>query len=295
MAASRELIARTALFSILCLPVLAQQPQGAGPLFRNMPPDSIATEKVQPTAGKKAVPAPRPEKQPAAKPAAAKPSSALPETVPATSTQFSQPTQPTRPEQQPANPPRVSFQGGELTVIAENSTFADVVASIRAATSIKIESTGSLSSDRVAARIGPAPVKEVLLSLFDGSRYDYVIVGSMTEADGVTQVVLTPRVSGAGTAAVAASRPQQPQSPIVTNDEPEDGPLEDGEAEGFAPEEKPQQPMQQVQPDQGVPQQNANPAGVKTPQQLLEDLRRMERERQQKAAPERNPREERPR
>ena len=41
-----------------------------------------------------------------------------------------QPQPPSGAEQQPPNPPRVSFVGGLLTVVAENSTLADVLKAI---------------------------------------------------------------------------------------------------------------------------------------------------------------------
>lgn len=298
MAAIRKLLAIFTFALALAPAATAQQPDGRGPLFRNIPPDLSTLPESQPTVATPVPPAPtRPARNKAAQAAPAQTQTAQPPIVtPAVAAKPAlRGSAPLRPEQLPANAPRVSYQGGQLTVVAENSTFADVVASIRAATGIKMDSPANLTGDRVAAKIGPASVKDVLLSLFDGSRYDYVIVGSMTDPNAVTQVVLTPRLASGAAPNPSAVNRQQPPSPVVTHDEPEDGPLEDGEAEGFAPEQKQPQPIPQAQPDQFPPQPNVNPGGVKTPQQLLEDLRRMERERQQRANPnERNPREPRP-
>src|SRR5262245_41491230 len=58
-------------------------------------------------------------KKPIAKPA-------VPEPVPQPTPE--QPVIPLRPSQLPAVPPRVSFQNGMLTVVAENSTLADIFA-----------------------------------------------------------------------------------------------------------------------------------------------------------------------
>src|SRR3954466_9826670 len=59
------------------------------------------------------------------------------------------PQQPLRPEQMPSGAPRISYSDGKLTVIAENSTMADVLAGIRSSTGIKIETVGGPSSERV--------------------------------------------------------------------------------------------------------------------------------------------------
>ena len=119
-------------------------------------PTRLRTGKSKPPAAKQS-PAPEPQPTPA------------------------QPVVPLRPSQLPSVPPRVSYQQGQLTVIAENSTLGDIFGAIRNATGIKIETQGGPSGDRVAAKIGPAPAKEVLLSLLQGSRYDYVMLGSLTQ------------------------------------------------------------------------------------------------------------------
>src|SRR3954469_15366924 len=91
----------------------------------------------------------------------AKPSPAIqpPEPVPTPA----QPVVQLRPSQMPSVQPRVSYQQGQLTVVAENSTIADILGAVRTATGIRIETQGGPSGDRVAAKIGPATPREVLL------------------------------------------------------------------------------------------------------------------------------------
>jgi hypothetical protein len=234
-----------------------------------------------------------------------------------------QPVVPLRPSQMPSVPPRVSYQGGRLTVVAENSTLADIFTAIRSATGMKIETTGGPSGDRVAAKIGPAAPREVMLSLLQGSRYDYVMLGSMKDPEQLEQVILTPR-----NAAAANNAP--PQQPLrQTPPPPQPGTPEDTETgadeedNSFAPVRGPeraspdQQPQEQPQPqpqgqaqpaypaqqpegqaNQGVQQpegqltpgaqppdvnqqQNQNQNQVKTPEELLQDLRRLQQQRQE--------------
>jgi hypothetical protein len=203
---------------------------------------------------------------------------------------------PLRPSQLPSVPPRVSYQQGQLTVIAENSTLGDIFGAIRTATGIKIETQGGPSGDRVAAKIGPAPAKEVLLSLLQGSRYDYVMLGSLTDPEQVERVILTPKSAGGAQTAAAPAQPRPQQQARPDTDQDSDNENADEEdpgppmLRGPAGEQQQQQQQQQQQapqpppPGAAVPAPNGqtppagNPNGqVKTPDQLLQELR----ERQQ--------------
>lgn len=183
----------------------------------------------------------------------------------------------------PAVAPRITYEGGQLTVVAENSTMADIIAGIRNATGIKIETVGGPNGDRVAAKIGPAPARDVLLSLVQGSRYDYVIMGTEQDPMKVDRVILTPRsAAGAGGSSTAAQRPVQPAMPVEVPTEDED------ENQGFAPPPvqngapvNPQQP-----PGSAVP---ANPNETKTPEQIMQELKDMEQQRQQQQQQQQQP------
>ena len=232
-----------------------------------------------------------------------------------------QPVVPLRPSQMPSVAPRVSYQNGALTVVAENSTIADILSAIRSATGIRIEAQGGPSGDRVAAKIGPAAPREVLLSLLQGSRFDYVMLGSATDPEKIERVILTPKLGAGGAAQQAAAntplRPTVPQLPgDQVNDEgdPNQPDYEDPGApptrgddnqnaqppDQQAPQQEqpvigpqpPQAPQQQnVEPqnstnpnpplDQSQPQAQQPPqAQVRTPEQMLQDVRRMQQRQQ---------------
>jgi hypothetical protein len=215
------------------------------------------------------------------------------------------PPVPLRPSQLPAVAPRVSYQNGQLTIIAENSTMGDVISAVRNATGIKIETIGAPSRERIATKIGPAPVRDVLLSLMQGSQYDYFILGSATEPDRIESVMLTPRSAANSTSANAAGSNARSANPTYDSaDVPEDNESDDEESsEGFAPAEQ-QQPAQNPNqgaqvPGQPVPAGPTQPGqlqqpGTKTPEQLLEELRRMEQQRNSGQPPP-NPRDRNPR
>ncbi len=124
---------------------------------------------------------------------------------------------PERLDLRPAVPPQVSYSNGQLTITAQNSTLGDVLNSVHAKTGTVIEVSGP-ATDRIAIRIGPAPVREVLTALLDGSRFNYIILGSSANPLGAEHVILTPKTGGAATGPVASSQPvyqppPQPQAP----------------------------------------------------------------------------------
>jgi hypothetical protein len=211
------------------------------------------------------------------------------------------PPPPPTPEQMPAQPPQVSYLNGQLLIISRNSTLADILAAVRRQTGATIELPPGGGSERVAGRMGPGPARDVLASLLNGSRYDYVMIASATNPKGLEHVILTPKTGGAEgpSTPMAGNQPQmqpQPQQPVMGEAEAPPDAGEDQEVpvaeEPAAGEEVPGEEGAQ----QGVPQpfgqQNMNPngvnpeagqaqQGVKTPEQLLQELQRMQQLQQQ--------------
>ena len=89
------------------------------------------------------------------------------------------PPPPQTPEQMPSVAPEVIYRAGMLTINAQNSTMNDVLAAVRRVTGAMIEKPPVGGADRVYAHLGPASPKDVLDSLFRGSRYDYIILGPL--------------------------------------------------------------------------------------------------------------------
>ncbi len=160
-------------------------------------------------------------------------------------------------EKIPASAPRVSFSNNELTVVAQNSSLGEILNAIRAATGMKVDGP-SASADRVTAKIGPAPVRDVLLSLLEGSRLDFAILGSATDPTVVERLVLSARSTGGDTNYASATQQPQPTEPS------DSASSDDDDNPGFA------------QPATAAPAQP-----VKTPEQLLEDLKKLEADRAQ--------------
>jgi hypothetical protein len=110
-------------------------------------------------------------------------------------------------EQAPAAPPQVTYEAGQLTIVAENSKLSDVMSALRACTGADVDLPAGSSSERIWARLGPGPARQILATLLGGTKLDYVIQASETDPDGIKNVWLTRRTEGP---AVAIARPGTP-------------------------------------------------------------------------------------
>jgi hypothetical protein len=207
------------------------------------------------------------------------------------------PPPPPTPEESPAVAPQVNFQDGQLTIRSDNSTLSSIFSALKAHMGITVEGPGSTSSDRIATQIGPGTPRDVLDTLLENSKYDFILLGEPGNPSSVQKVVLTARSSGGpGTqSAVASAAPNRPggaanfQRGNIPQPDP-DQEMPDAEIPDDANQpEVPAQPEVQVpQPDQqqpGQPENNgdpaANPNAPKSPEQLLQELQRMQQQQQQ--------------
>jgi hypothetical protein len=185
------------------------------------------------------------------------------------------PPPPLTPEQGPSYPPEVSFQAGQLTIVARNSTMVDVLTAVKQRTGAAVDMPAS-SSERVVGRFGPGTPRDVMAQLLNGSHYDYVLVGSPADPGALRKVVLMARVNGPamppprqGNQAGQGNQDLQAVPDIVTDDQDNNGDM---------PQAQEQEEPQPEQPD-------ANGAAVKTPEQLLQELRQQQQQQQQQQQP----------
>ncbi len=211
-------------------------------------------------------------------------------------------------DQIPATPAKVSYQGGLLTISAQNSTLGEILRDVRKVTGASIEiPSGSGAGERVITHLGPAAPRDVLAGLLNGSSFNYILLGSNSDPNAVLSVILTPRPPVAGEAQTAANLPPnnpgvmppnrfpQPQPFNQPNFVPQPGNVQPANAEGDDSAQNDEQdsaednadeqaqPGQQPEanggnaPDQGQqPDPNQPNAGPKTPEQILEMLRRQQ-------------------
>jgi hypothetical protein len=103
-------------------------------------------------------------------------------------------------EQATAKPPQVTYEGGQLTIIAENSSLTEVMKALRTALGADIDLPANFADQRIWVRLGPGPAHRVLRDLLDETEFNYMIQASEDEQDGIRSVLLTPRSKQAGPA-----------------------------------------------------------------------------------------------
>jgi guanyl-specific ribonuclease Sa len=192
-------------------------------------------------------------------------------------------------EQSTPTPPRVSFQNGQLTIDATNSTLSQVLRAVQSRTGASIDIPAGAGNERVVAQLGPGQPRDVLNTLLNGSKFDYVILGVTGGNPGAVQkVILTPRQGGA-TITAQSNTPRQP----VQEDESqvdESPPVADtAENEYQNPDQPPpppggfRHPMMppggQVNP--GAEFGNGDQNGPKTPEQLMQQMQQQQQQQQQ--------------
>jgi len=196
----------------------------------------------------------------------------------------------------PAAAPKVSFQGGLLTIVAQNSTLSDILRDVHKLTGASIDAPPN-ATERVVTRLGPGAPRDVLASLLNGTGFNYVMMGSSSDPTGVASVLLTTKPTGTATqTAVNAYQPPQPvfglqtpvppplvaQQQVVAQPAAADGEDANADDQDAADENADQDQADGQQPGatgaaQQDPQQPPQPnAGPKTPEQILEMLRRQQ-------------------
>ena len=203
------------------------------------------------------------------------------------------PPPPPTPEQMPPTPPHVTYQNGLLTIDAKNSTLSQVLRSVQAQTGAAVEMPSSAAGDRVMMQLGPGRPRDVLNTLLNGSKFNYIILGMTDDPGGVQKVILITRQNAPLPVNTAQSNvPGQPQYQPPP-EEPQDEEMPPAEVEPEQSQEAPpvapmpgrfrpgQVPLQgpnanDQQPDNGNP-----PNGGKTPEQLLQELQNMQQQQQQ--------------
>ncbi|MGB9103810.1 MAG: hypothetical protein WCC59_03540, partial [Terriglobales bacterium] len=144
----------------------------------------------------------------------------------------------------------------------------------------------------------------VLASLLQGSRFDYIVIGSPTDPDALSEIILTPHAGSSGGKPGNEAANQQPGGsqqlvmpriaggagrPEINGDEDETAaepqpvyqppPPQPVPPQGVMGAEQPGQPNPGLSPGDETGQQQ-KPNQVKTPEQLLQELQRMQQQQQ---------------
>ncbi|HEY1731124.1 MAG TPA: hypothetical protein VGG15_05225 [Terriglobales bacterium] len=189
-------------------------------------------------------------------------------------------------DQQSPTAPQVSYRNGLLTINAPNSTLSSILRAVQSQTGATMDVPAGAGNDRVAMQLGPGQPHDVLNTLLNGSKFDYMILGVAGQPGAVQKVILTPKMAG-GATTQAANTPQP-----AASEEPQDDTSADAGGESEYPggsEQAPVNPGAFRRPMGGPggqayqQQQNgqADPNIVKTPEQLMQELQQMQEQQRQ--------------
>ena len=118
----------------------------------------------------------------------------------------------------PADPLKVSYASRQLRIDAFDSTLSDILVKVAAVTGVKIEIPIGATRDVLPfVRLGPGPARQVVAALLYGSNFDYVILASATDPDGIENVLLMPREKRGGGADAVAGEPRSPFAAAIVS------------------------------------------------------------------------------
>lgn len=184
-------------------------------------------------------------------------------------------------------PPQVSYENGQLTIVAHNSTLGEILRAVRKQTGADIDIPSA--TDRVVTNLGPGPAQDVVAELLNGSRFNYVLLGSPQNAAVLTRVVLVPKTAPEKADKVAAnnqpaSAVPQPAMAQAMNVPPQEATdtsdadvNDDPNSNANMMDQNSDQPP--TEPDQpGTPTDQPQ---AKTPQQMLQEMQQRQLQFQQ--------------
>ena len=182
-------------------------------------------------------------------------------------------------------PPQVNYENGQLTIVAPNSTLGDILRAVRKQTGAEIEVPDA--KERVVTHLGPGPARDIVADLLNGSRFNYVLLGSPTDASQLTRVVLVAKSAGADTANPANNPGAPPQQAMaqpggmVLSQQEMGVDANDAEAadDNSSPDDNADQNAAAEEQQQAPPPQDQ--PGVKTPQQMLQEMQQRQLQMQQ--------------
>ncbi len=108
---------------------------------------------------------------------------------------------------------QVQFRDGKLSIWADKVSLTEVMNEVRRRTGAEVVVPQSGSQEQIVANLGPAPARDVLTALLNGSKFNFVMVGSDNNPSQLRGVYLTAKGGGGGgeiqyPAVQAARRPR---------------------------------------------------------------------------------------
>lgn len=112
-------------------------------------------------------------------------------------------------EQIPLGPAVISYQDGQLTIRTQNATLSEVLRAVGRRTGAVIDLSPG-DDERMVGTLGPGPPRDVIASLLDGSNFNYVLLGSADDPNGLARVILSPKPPDAAAQRITVRQEVQP-------------------------------------------------------------------------------------
>jgi hypothetical protein len=116
------------------------------------------------------------------------------------------------PAQAPEKKVTISFQDGLLSLTSNKGSLADVLSQIGLATGADMSIPAGAEQEKVAASLGPGSPRDVLTQLLNGSRYNFIIMGSNADANKVARVLITVKSPGEADIPILPAPPAPPEA-----------------------------------------------------------------------------------
>ena len=163
---------------------------------------------------------------------------------------------------QPASNLDVQYKNGRLSVVADHVSLAQILNEVHRQTGTEITIPPGGGQEQIVVGISPQPLREALVSLLNGSRFNFIMLDSEHEPGKLKSVILTYRSAGGGSqpAIVSSPSPVTPGEPVPEPEvqpepQPEPQPeMQPQQPEGAGQQEMPPQP-EGPQPQDGQPPQ----------------------------------------
>jgi hypothetical protein len=108
-----------------------------------------------------------------------------------------------------------------LSIRSNKATLSQVLFAVQQRTGADIAISAGAEQEKVVTDLGPGPAPEVLATLLNGSKFNFLILSSANDPRGLDRVILSPRAGGMIT----------PMAPMRS------APSDDAEAEPPQPDE----------------------------------------------------------
>jgi hypothetical protein len=86
---------------------------------------------------------------------------------------------------------KITYSHGQLTIRAQDASLGDVLRAVSVKTGAVIEFPSDRAQEHLFASAGPGPLREVLASLLNGFRFNYVMLASPTNPNILQRMILT--------------------------------------------------------------------------------------------------------